>query len=114
MKNKQILRAMAALLGAIAVFLAGCCSSQLPVLDHPRLAPGVVVQDVTFYSAALNRQMPYRVFLPEKLDPGRKLPVVYLLHGGNGSFRDWSNIIRCSPICGLGSHRRLDPGHAGR
>jgi S-formylglutathione hydrolase FrmB len=31
------------------------------------------------------------VFLPANLTPGKKLPVVYLLHGGNGSFRDFSN-----------------------
>jgi len=49
------------------------------------------MQDVSFYSAALQRPMPYRVFLPAKLVPGQKLPVVYLLHGGNGCFRDWSN-----------------------
>ena len=49
------------------------------------------MQDVTFYSAALNRPMPYRVYLPEKLVPGQRLPVVYLLHGGGGSYRDWSN-----------------------
>lgn len=35
--------------------------------------------------------MPYRVFLPARIEPGAKLPVIYLLHGGNGSFRDWSN-----------------------
>ena len=34
--------------------------------------------------------MEYRVFLPE--NPGHlKLPVVYLLHGGEGTFRNWSN-----------------------
>jgi S-formylglutathione hydrolase FrmB len=34
--------------------------------------------------------MQYRVLLPES--PGRdKLRVVYLLHGGGGNFRDWSN-----------------------
>lgn len=49
------------------------------------------MQDVMFFSAALNRQVPYRVFLPERLIVGQKLPVVYLLHGGGGSFRDWSN-----------------------
>jgi putative tributyrin esterase len=49
------------------------------------------MKDVTFYSTALNREMPYRVFLPAKLVPGKKLPVVYLLHGGGGNFRDWSN-----------------------
>jgi len=49
------------------------------------------MQDVTFFSAALKREMPYRVFLPVNLVPGRKLPVVYLLHGAGGNFRDWSN-----------------------
>ena len=49
------------------------------------------MRDVTFFSPALNRNMPYRVYLPAKLVPGQKLPVVYLLHGGNGGFRDWSN-----------------------
>jgi putative tributyrin esterase len=35
--------------------------------------------------------MPYRVVLPAKNGPGQKLPVVYLLHGGGGGFRDWTN-----------------------
>ncbi len=34
--------------------------------------------------------MQYRVIMPSAA-PGRKLPVVYLLHGGGGGFRDWSN-----------------------
>jgi S-formylglutathione hydrolase FrmB len=76
---------------ALAYVLTGKFSASKLRPDHPQLAPGVAMQDVTFYSAALQRQMPYRVFLPEKLTPGQKLPVVYLLHGGNGGFRDWSN-----------------------
>src|ERR1700757_329657 len=59
--------------------------------DHPHLTPNVFVQDVTFHSRALDREIPYRVILPRNIPPGSKLPVVYLLHGGNGSFRDWSN-----------------------
>jgi putative tributyrin esterase len=39
----------------------------------------------------LGRDMTYRVFLPANLEAGRKLPVVYLLHGNGGGFRDWSN-----------------------
>jgi len=35
--------------------------------------------------------MPYRVILPATLSRDRKLSVVYLLHGGGGGFRDWSN-----------------------
>jgi putative tributyrin esterase len=63
---------------------------QRAYVDHPRLAPGVVLRDVTFYSRELGREMHYRVLLPEK--PGnKKLPVVYLLHGGGGDYRDWTN-----------------------
>jgi S-formylglutathione hydrolase FrmB len=91
MKNKQILRLILLLLGVLALSLAGCHTAKQLLPDHPRMAPGVALQDVTFYSTALQRQMPYRVFLPAKLSPGQKLPVVYLLHGGNGGFRDWSN-----------------------
>ena len=35
--------------------------------------------------------MQYRVILPSRISSGEKLPVVYLLHGGGGGFRDWSN-----------------------
>jgi S-formylglutathione hydrolase len=49
------------------------------------------LQDVRFFSAALGREMPYRVFLPANLAAGQKLPVAYLLHGADSGFRDWSN-----------------------
>jgi len=91
MKNRRILLATLAVLGAVAILVAVSRSTQQPRADHPRLAAGVAMQDVTFFSAALNRQMPYRVFLPERLIPGQKLPVVYLLHGGGGGYKDWSN-----------------------
>ncbi|HEY6269056.1 MAG TPA: alpha/beta hydrolase family protein [Candidatus Acidoferrum sp.] len=47
--------------------------------------------DVTFHSTALNRDMPYRVVLPANVSSNKKFAVVYLLHGGEGSLRDWSN-----------------------
>jgi S-formylglutathione hydrolase FrmB len=49
------------------------------------------MRDVTFYSAALRRDMQYRVVLPKALVSGEKLPVLYLLHGRGEGFRDWSN-----------------------
>ena len=49
------------------------------------------MRDVTFRSVALNRDMQYRVILPSSIAAGAKLPVVYLLHGGDGNFRNWSN-----------------------
>jgi putative tributyrin esterase len=72
--------------------LAGCrkTSDQAPA-DHPRLTPKVALRDVIFRSVALNRDMQYRVLAPVDIAPGTKLPVVYLLHGGGGGFRDWSN-----------------------
>ena len=69
------------------------CSNQegAAPADHPRLTPNVVMRDVIFHSAALNRDTPYRVVEPANVGAGTKLPVVYLLHGGGGNFRDWSN-----------------------
>jgi len=71
--------------------LLGC--ERVPQLhpDRPRLAAGVRMQDISLHSSALNRQVVYRVFLPAELPSGRKLPVVYLLHGAGNDFRTWSN-----------------------
>jgi S-formylglutathione hydrolase FrmB len=49
------------------------------------------MEDVSFQSHALNRQMVYRVILPANVPATRKLPVVYLLHGAGDDFRTWSN-----------------------
>jgi putative tributyrin esterase len=80
-----------ALFAAILILTQGCKTKEALPPDHPRLTPNVILRDVTFHSAALNRYMPYRVILPSSVAPAKKLPVVYLLHGGGGGFRDWSN-----------------------
>ena len=49
------------------------------------------MQDVTFRSASLEREITYRVILPKIFPSGERLPVVYLLHGGGEDFREWSN-----------------------
>lgn len=64
---------------------------QPPPPDRPRLTSGVKMVDVTFHSAALNRDMPYRAIIPATIAANQKLPVLYLLHGGGGGFHDWSN-----------------------
>jgi enterochelin esterase-like enzyme len=71
--------------------LTACKRNQPIIIDHPRSFSGVEMKDVTFFSQALGRNMPYRVCLPQTIETGKRLPVVYLLHGGNGGFRDWSN-----------------------
>jgi putative tributyrin esterase len=84
---------LAATLSFSLTLLSGCRrgGEEPPRPDHPRVAPRVHMVDVTFHSAALDRDMPYRVFLPSQVSPGRRLPTVYLLHGGDGNYRDWSN-----------------------
>src|ERR1700752_3292643 len=76
----------------IAIFSLACNrKTSEAYADHPRLVANVVLRDVTFHSSSLNREMPYRVLMPAAIPSGTKLPVVYLLHGGEGNFRDWSN-----------------------
>lgn len=75
----------------ILLVTTACKNSREPLSDHPRLTSKVRVQDVTFHSSSLERDRTYRVILPVSIPPGSKMPVVYLLHGGGGSFRDWSN-----------------------
>lgn len=80
------------LLAGILMLSSGCKKKDAaPQPDHPRLSANVVLRDVTFHSAALNRDMQYRVVFPLRVASGQRLPVVYLLHGGGGGFRDWTN-----------------------
>jgi putative tributyrin esterase len=73
------------------LFLIGCGNKEQPQQDHPRLSGRVAMTDVTFRSAALGREMPYRIVIPTSIAAGQKLPVIYLLHGGGGGYRDWTN-----------------------
>lgn len=59
--------------------------------DHLRLTSKIAMRDITFHSTALARDMPYRVILPASGSSGSGMPVVYVLHGGGGSFRDWTH-----------------------
>ena len=85
---KTVLGFSCAALVALAVF-AGCHRGQLTETARPRSFPGVASRDVSFYSPALDRNMTYAVYLPKDSARGTRFPVVYLLHGCDGSFRDW-------------------------
>ena len=57
-------------------------------LSLPTLAAKVDTLDVP--SASMNRTLRAAVVLPEHYKKAKKpFPVLYLLHGGGGSFRDW-------------------------
>ncbi|MCX7625861.1 MAG: alpha/beta hydrolase-fold protein [Candidatus Sumerlaeaceae bacterium] len=49
---------------------------------------------VTMFSRALNRETTYVVVMPARLEEGRRYPVIYLLHGAYGSYRDWPERAR--------------------
>lgn len=92
MKLALLFRSWYPVVGLVLTFSVACSRKrQDPPADHPRLSPSVVMRDITFRSAALDRNIEYRVILPSNIGSGQKLPVVYLLHGGGGGFRDWSN-----------------------
>lgn len=92
LETKQIHRVSASILCAIALGLGACHkgAGEAPK-DAPQLTPKVTMRDVTFYSKALQRDMPYRIVMPLGDVANRKLATVYLLHGGGGGFRDWTN-----------------------
>ena len=82
----------AALLGVTALGFAGCKQKGGEAQpDTPQLNEKVTMQDVTFQSTALQRDIPYRVVMLANIPPGKKLKTAYLLHGGGGGFRDWTN-----------------------
>lgn len=59
---------------------------------HGAAAPhdALTVKDVAFRSASLNRDMSYRIYLPQKYaESAGRFPVLYLLHGIYGNFKDW-------------------------
>jgi len=101
MKTQRHRRSRACLFVIVAL-LCSCNGKPQQLSDRPRLAPGVALRDVSFHSAALNREMQYRVLLPAAIPPGRSFPAVYLLHGNGGGFRDWSNYSDVSSYAAQG------------
>lgn len=47
------------------------------------------IQRITIHSTALGKEMPAQVFIPAKVDPDARLPVLYLFHGRYGDEQGW-------------------------
>lgn len=65
-------------------------SNGIQVVESQSLGPRLI--DVTVSSAALAKPAGVRILLPEgySADPERRYPVLHLLHGGFGNYRDWT------------------------
>jgi putative tributyrin esterase len=47
------------------------------------------VKDAVFHSVSLQREMRYRIIVPRDYDEGGRFPILYLLHGLYGDYRNW-------------------------
>ena len=81
------------LLLSVCVFiLFGSASAQSPAAAP--LAANVAEHELE--SKLMGRQMPYRVVLPKSYaaEKDKKYPVVYLLHGLTGRYRNWTDLTK--------------------
>lgn len=55
---------------------------------------GAEVDTLRFHSEVMQKEMPAAVVVPDSYDENSsEYPVLYLLHGGRGSFRDWLTAV---------------------
>jgi putative tributyrin esterase len=87
------------LLLLLLLSIVGCQAHQKAEPDQPRLTPAVGLIDIEIDSTILQRKIPVRLIVPPASAPDA--PVVYLLHGAGGSYREWSNH---SDIAALATH----------
>ena len=85
-----------------AAGVCGCRTGQPIPEDHPHSYARVLLEDVSFHSAVLGRDVTYRVYLPAQIAASAKLPVVYLLHGAWESYRTWSDYSEAGELAARG------------
>ncbi|MCP4707533.1 MAG: alpha/beta fold hydrolase, partial [Planctomycetes bacterium] len=56
-------------------------------------AEPLAVQDVSFYSASVDRDMHFEIVLPKDYeDSGKRYPVIYMLHGLTSNYKAWGRM----------------------
>ena len=66
-------------------------------------ASAAQIDTVAVFSAKMQREIPALVVVPDA-GVGRRMPVLYLLHGFGGSYTTWQNITDLRPLadaCGM-------------
>jgi len=83
-----------AVLRIVFCFVIASVGLAQPQAKHRATSPAPpVVKDAAFHSAALNREMRYRIYLPHNYAAAtRRYPVMYLLHGLFGSYENWDTL----------------------
>jgi S-formylglutathione hydrolase FrmB len=79
-------------LAVCCLFLLTCASAEVQrTVAHPLAAreQKALVRDAVFHSSSLERDMRYRVLLPRSYENGGRFPVLYLLHGIYGDYKNW-------------------------
>jgi len=77
----------------VALLLTSCAAQGQTKAPYSPKAGCVGVRDGAFHSAALDREMKYRVLLPCSYQAGGgRFPVLYLLHGLYGNYLNWSTL----------------------
>jgi putative tributyrin esterase len=79
-------------------FFVLCVCSVAAQGQTAAIAPGMEknarVQDASFHSRSLGRDVRYRVLLPDNYEDGGRFPVLYLLHGLYGDYLNWDTRTR--------------------
>jgi putative tributyrin esterase len=83
---------------AAALLVISLCCTSIPTFAQKessqratRTAHGPTLRDASFHSSSLNREMHYRVLLPENYDASvQRFPTLILLHGLYGDYQNWS------------------------
>jgi putative tributyrin esterase len=76
----------------ITIILLSCLSWQCALAQETKPAAQGVVQDSSFQSVSLQRKMTYRIYLPRHHSSSVRYPVLYLLHGLYGDYRNWDTL----------------------
>ncbi len=73
-------------------------------LAAPLWAGEADILTITHFSPALNREKTFQVYSPPDAKPGEKFPVLFVLHGAWGSYKDW---VSNTNIDGLADNYRM-------